>query len=381
MSEFKAEQYLECAFRDSGQAVLETAYSDLHWVRGEYFLRAIFPCRIYQNKKYRFELPDCGSCNYVFTIVERGISSGKKKLIDKLKKDLSRYAELQIVVAASLLREILPELKWARKECLREIISLTLGKKGNGLFVDEAMDIRVVEFNWHSDRISLTTPTESKFPFPAKRLMKKRSREVYQLHLKQFFFPQQPEERSLLPRGWVDSGAVSFYFGLEQLKSESADDQKLERSSALVCEVEQLLSLVPHSVSIPLFSFALFSVLKYLYPGYPYRISMQDSYQYVKKKLSKILFLALDCNDQSYAQEVTELYCGAFLRYSLPGSPARDEESKYIHDGVLIVSERGKKPVSITEKTWILLLFATPVRYSSICPSLRVLRRSELWQR
>lgn len=356
MSDITAEQRLEYAVSYAGQAVLEAAYSDLHWVKGQYFLRAIFPCFIYQNEEYRSDLPDCNRCSYVFVIVEREIFSEEREHIREhiimFKKHLSSNTKLQIEVAASLLREILPWFEWARKEilCLREVISLGLGKKGRGLLVDKTMDMRAVEFCWSSNRTSLIAQTDSSFPFPAKQLMRKRSKEVYQLYFKQFFQPQQDGKGLFLPRGWVDSGAVPFYFGQEQLKSESAENHKLGDPSALVCETEQLLSLVPYSISIPLFSFTLFSILKYFYPGYPNRISVQNSYKYVKKNLGKILFLALDCENQSYAQEIAELYCGTFLRHSLPGTPAREEESRYIHDGVSIASRSVKGRVKITEK-------------------------------
>lgn len=352
MSRITAEQYLEYAIHHAGQAVLEAAYSDLHWVKRQYFLRAVFPCFIYQKEKYRIDLPDCSRCNFVFVIVEREIFSEKREHITKFKKRLSGCVERQIEVAASLLREILPEFKWARKKalCLRKAISLVLGKKRNGLFADETMDMRVVEFCWSSNRTSLIAQTDSKFPFPAKQLMRKRSKEVYQLYFKQFFQPQQEGTNLFLPRGWVDSGAVPFYFGQEQLKSESTKNPELIASPVLMCEVEQLLSLVPYSISIPLFSFSLFSILKFFYPGYPCRISVQDSYKYVKQKFGKILFLALDCENQSYAQGIAELYCGTFLRHSLPGTPAREEESRYIHDGVCIVSRSVKGRVKITEK-------------------------------
>lgn len=208
----------------------------------------------------------------------------------------------------------------------------------------------MIKFCWSDNRTSLISPTDSRFPFPAKQLMRKRSKEVYQLYFKQFFQPQQEGKNLFLPRGWVDSGAVPFYYGREQLKSESAENHELGDPSELVCETEQLLSLVPYSISIPLVSFTLFSILKYFYPGYPNRISVQDSYQHVKQNLGKILYLALDCENQSYAQEIAELYCGTFLRHSLPGTPAREEESRYIHDGVSIVSKNVKGRVKITEK-------------------------------
>lgn len=348
MSDITAKQYLEYAVDHAGQTVLEAAYSSLHWVKRQCFLRVIFPCFINLNKKYRFDLPDCSRCNFVFVIVEQEIYSEDSKLIAKLKKHLSSHTELQIEVGASQLREILPRFKWARKEALslRKIISMDFGEKGDKLYVDEILDMRVVEFCWESNRTSLITPAESKFPSPAKQLMRKCSKKVYQLYFKQLFLPHQQKESSLLPRGWVNSGATPFYFGLSQLRN----DYKSEELPVFACEAEQLLSLIPHSISIPLFSFALFSVLKYFYPGYPNRISVQNSYQYVKRNLGKILFLSLEGKNKSYVQEAAELYCGTFLRHSLPGTPAREEESRYIHDGVFIVSENFKNRVKITEK-------------------------------
>lgn len=343
-----AEQYLEYAADHAGQTVLEAVYSDLHWMKGQYFLRAIFPCFVTQNKKYRFDLPDCNRCNFVFVIVEQEIYSGNNKLISKFKEHLSEYVELQIEVGASLLQEILPRFEWARKEAvgLWKIISMDLGKKGDRLHVGENMDMRVVEFCWERDRTSLITPVESKFPPPAKQLMRKCSKKVYQLYFKQLFLPHQQKESSSLPRGWVNSGVTPFYFGLSQLRN----DYKSEELPVFACEAKQLLSLIPYSISIPLFSFALFSVLKYFYPDYPNRISVQNSYQYVKRNLGKILFLSLEGKNKSYIQEAAELYCGAFLRHSLSDTSTEEDESRYIHDGVFIVSENFKNRVKITEK-------------------------------
>mgnify|MGYP006865366718 CR=1 FL=1 len=85
MSDITAKQYLEYAVDHAGQTVLEAAYSDLHWVKRQCFLRVIFPCFINLNKKYRFDLPDCSRCNFVFVIVDQEIYSEDSKLIAKLK--------------------------------------------------------------------------------------------------------------------------------------------------------------------------------------------------------------------------------------------------------------------------------------------------------
>lgn len=94
MSDITAKQYLEYAVDHAGQTVLEAAYSSLHWVKRQCFLRVIFPCFINLNKKYRFDLPDCSRCNFVFVIVEQEIYSEDSKLIAKLKKHLSSHTEL-----------------------------------------------------------------------------------------------------------------------------------------------------------------------------------------------------------------------------------------------------------------------------------------------
>ena len=91
MSDITAKQYLEYAVDHAGQTVLEAAYSGLHWVKRQCFLHVIFPCFINLNKKYRFDLPDCSRCNFVFVIVEQDIYSEDSKLIAKLKKHLSSH--------------------------------------------------------------------------------------------------------------------------------------------------------------------------------------------------------------------------------------------------------------------------------------------------
>lgn len=160
-----------------------------------------------------------------------------------------------------------------------------------------------------TERITQLTAGGIEYILPSKPLLRKISSKLHKLYLQKFFNPGSVHDEYMRlnqrdkkfefhrPRGWMENNMTPFYCGLKELSKEKLDFQpRWEKTDCPVslAEVEEILSFAPQTVSIPLFSFSIFSIIKFFFTKYPSRISMKDSYQSVTRSLRKILFLSLE---------------------------------------------------------------------------------------
>ena len=108
---------------------------------------------------------------------------------------------------------------------------------------------------------------------------------------------------------------------------------------------------VDPEVSIPLFAYNLFSIIKRFIPSYPSRISVLEPYSIVKRKSRKLFFMALSGEARA---EIADAYCGMFSHYTynenyikcktdtIPASVTESYNSR-VHDGVVILEKKYTK--------------------------------------
>lgn len=110
------------------------------------------------------------------------------------------------------------------------------------------------------------------------------------------------------------------------------DREKIDPSS--YC---RLLKIVPPETAIPLLAYSLFSIIKFFIPGYPSRISADEPFRTVNKKIDKLIFLSLKGED---AEALADAFCGAFSDY---GEEYKNIDWRYrVHDGVVIYNKKFK---------------------------------------
>ena len=110
------------------------------------------------------------------------------------------------------------------------------------------------------------------------------------------------------------------------------DQEKINPSS-----YHRLLKIVPPETAIPLLAYSLFSIIKFFIPGYPSRISADEPFRIVNKKIDKLIFLSLKGED---AEALADAFCGAFSDY---GEEYKNIDWRYrVHDGVVIYNKKFK---------------------------------------
>ena len=148
--------------------------------------------------------------------------------------------------------------------------------------------------------------------------------------------------------GWYDLNGIPVMSGIR-----SAGIQPSSYGSALLRDLSQqpnrledLLAVAPYEITVPLFCYGIFSVIKPFLPDYPARISVNDSFSSVMKRQKEMIFLSLT---GPHSKALADLFFGAFVDYG-EGERAGEKEAKKrlrqlqsrVHDGVVILDEEFK---------------------------------------
>ena len=148
--------------------------------------------------------------------------------------------------------------------------------------------------------------------------------------------------------GWYELNGIPVMSGIR-----SAEKRPSGYGSALLRDLSQqsnrledLLAVAPYEITVPLFCYGIFSVIKPFLPNYPARISVNDSFSSVMKRQKEMIFLSLT---GPHSQALANLFYGAFVDYG-EGERAGEKEAKKrlrqlqsrVHDGVVILDEEFK---------------------------------------
>lgn len=148
--------------------------------------------------------------------------------------------------------------------------------------------------------------------------------------------------------GWYELNGIPVMSGIR-----SAGIQPSSYGSALLRDLSQqpnrledLLAVAPYEITVPLFCYGIFSVIKPFLPNYPARISVNDSFSSVMKRQKEMIFLSLT---GPHSKALADLFFGAFVDYG-EGEKAGEKEAKKrlrqlqsrVHDGVVILDEEFK---------------------------------------
>ena len=170
---------------------------------------------------------------------------------------------------------------------------------------------------------------------PSNRVLKAVCKDVYAHYLKYFLRKEDLinlKERMEL--GWFKERGLPFYFGVETLSGEM-EHPPLE-------EIKSLLSATSYKTTITLFSYTLFSVLKFFYPFYPSRMSSQEPFMSVIKKSESIICL---CANGKSAQSWSKVFCGMFFQPCGATEINYAKMCKHVHDGVVIYTKNSKRTI------------------------------------
>jgi len=301
-------------------------------------------------------LPYLRYCSFIYIITEHELFS-TDEFYEKAKTKLKDHQALQKNIAAAVFLELMSYLYKLHQpvgESVEDSMTLIVRKSHSKVKIGNLF-AKAIKFNYYTGRVERLATINEDFPSPPKQRLKSVSLNLYNLRLKDFLLIEN-EDSYLQHRGWMAENPVPFYLGLSDLGVNrleiEAEKEVLDRRPVSFSELEEIFSLVPYSVSIPLFSFTLFSVFKFFYSKYPSRISVQNSYKSVKGNIKKLLYLSLEGRNKEKTEQIAQLYCGSFSRHSLPGTASRRNEQKYVHDGIAIYADEFKKRLRITNKNF-----------------------------
>ena len=145
--------------------------------------------------------------------------------------------------------------------------------------------------------------------------------------------------------GWKQNNGFFDYYGIFSPKTESVKYGNLflarDNDVKFRAEWELPFSAIAPAISIPLFAYDVFSIIKPFIPDYPDRISVQERFSVVKRKQERIIFIALSGEAR---REIANAYCGMFTEYPETDNlnlefpdVVRKLYSARVHDGVVIL--------------------------------------------
>lgn len=147
--------------------------------------------------------------------------------------------------------------------------------------------------------------------------------------------------------GWYELNGSPVMSGIRSAETRpSGYGSALLRDLSQPNRLEDLLSVAPYEITVPLLCYGIFSVIKPFLPDYPARISVNDSFSSVMKQQKEMIFLSLT---GPHSQALANLFYGAFVDYG-EGERAGEKEAKKrlrqlqsrVHDGVVILDEEFK---------------------------------------
>ena len=147
--------------------------------------------------------------------------------------------------------------------------------------------------------------------------------------------------------GWYELNGNPVMSGIRSAETRpSGYGSALLRDLSQPNRLEDLLSVAPYEITVPLLCYGIFSVIKPFLPDYPARISVNDSFSSVMKRQKEMIFLSLT---GPHSQALANLFYGAFVDYG-EGERAGEKEAKKrlrqlqsrVHDGVVILDEEFK---------------------------------------
>ena len=147
--------------------------------------------------------------------------------------------------------------------------------------------------------------------------------------------------------GWYELNGIPVMSGIRSAETRpSGYGSALLRDLSQPNRLEDLLSVAPYEITVPLLCYGIFSVIKPFLPDYPARISVNDSFSSVMKRQKEMIFLSLT---GPHSQALANLFYGAFVDYGEEERAGEKEAKKRlrqlqsrVHDGVVILDEEFK---------------------------------------
>ena len=174
--------------------------------------------------------------------------------------------------------------------------------------------------------------------------------DVREIFLRQFLTQKEsviPRSRGTKPMhiGWYQTDKAWEFSGIQATGGYSAQYgnalmRELPRSNPY--GLSDLLAIAPYHVTVPLFCYGIFSVIKAFVPEYPARISQKQPFNQVIRHRTKMIFLSLNGRQ---ASEIAQLFYGAFTDYGNGNAESKALMQLYqsrVHDGVVVYDQAFK---------------------------------------
>ena len=111
--------------------------------------------------------------------------------------------------------------------------------------------------------------------------------------------------------GWYELNGNPVMSGIRSAETRpSGYGSALLRDLSQPNRLEDLLSVAPYEITVPLLCYGIFSVIKPFLPDYPARIAVNDSFSSVMKRQKEMIFLSLT---GPHSQALANLFYGAFV--------------------------------------------------------------------
>lgn len=144
--------------------------------------------------------------------------------------------------------------------------------------------------------------------------------------------------------GWCNVSGVPILSGVRAGKTRPAPYGTALLGALPECsaQLSALLKVAPYEVTVPLFCYGIFAVIKPFIPDYPARVSCKESFSSVVRKREKLLYLSLN---GPHADTLAKLFYGVFTDYGDAQPPDSKTLRLYqsrVHDGVVVLSQQFK---------------------------------------
>lgn len=271
-------------------------------------------------------LPELGNCLFTFLVLNRQLPIRLQKAIESLsenKKD-DLYFDLLYHPPAWIIEFLTAEHEKGcaqfsfnavtdvyvkRRQWTTENLELAeLESTECDETIADALSISIIQID-HTGTVHNRYSVRGKgIRLPAKQMLRWYCKKLYESYYNLLIDNVEGKEQHTNPvhKGWFSVCGVPRYAGLSYLQAETE-----------VITLSEFLRIAPYEITFPLFSYSLFSAIKYFIFGYPARLSDREPYRTAVSKLGKTIFLSITGDE---ARIFAKIFYGAFTGDTAPYS-------------------------------------------------------------
>lgn len=298
--------------------------SGLYQKYGRKTLRALYPVHITCARA----LPTLPACQFVFLAISVELPSWEAKVLSQFKTKQKQQirADLFYKMPRNWYFILLDYFLYTRqlREDMFAFITEWAGLKTNKSIAPLKVYASLVSVSPSGNVRILSNDSTGVAALPSKRQIKARCALLHKYFFNDYFLPA---EDAVAHTGWVAFGHLPGF-------------QHAMKVFAITTTIEDVFPQAMDHVTLPLFGYTLFSATKPFISSYPSRLSVQEPYATVQKKLKHVIFLSVS---GERALEYSTFYAGTPLISKVPSA-----HTARIHDGVVIYAHKFKREMTRT---------------------------------